>query len=55
MYRERRIHIFFFTFRQLWQLVKQVEETPADQRQPPVGLLTTECRTTWGPVSIKLY
>lgn len=39
--------------RQLRHVVRQVESTPVEQRQAPVGLLTTEHRDTWGPVSIK--
>lgn len=37
--------------RQLRQVVQQVEETPIEKRQPAIGLLTTEHRDTWGPVS----
>ncbi|KAI9340621.1 acyltransferase ChoActase/COT/CPT [Pilaira anomala] len=40
--------------RQLWQVVQQVEETPVEQRQPSVGLLTTEHRDTWGPIRDKM-
>lgn len=43
----------FICIRQLRHVVQQVESTPVEQRQAPVGLLTTEHRDTWGPVSIK--
>lgn len=33
-------------------MVDQVENTPAEQRQAAVGVLTTEHRDTWGPVGI---
>lgn len=36
---------------QLRSVVQQVEETPLQERQAPVGILTTEHRDTWGPVS----
>jgi carnitine O-acetyltransferase len=36
---------------QLRNVVDQVEQTPIEQRQAAVGLLTTEHRDTWGPVS----
>jgi carnitine O-acetyltransferase len=29
-------------------VVEQVDNTPAEQRQAPVGVLTTEHRDTWG-------
>ncbi|KAG1179484.1 hypothetical protein G6F70_001138 [Rhizopus microsporus] len=35
---------------QLRQVVQQVEQTPVEQRQAAVGLLTTEHRDTWGPI-----
>ncbi|KAI8976791.1 hypothetical protein BDB01DRAFT_844408 [Pilobolus umbonatus] len=35
---------------QLRNVIKQVDETPLDRRQPPVGLLTTEHRDIWGPL-----
>ena len=46
---------FFFLGRQLRQVVQQVEQTPVEQRQAAVGLLTTEHRVTWGPVSRVLW
>ncbi|CAO3623491.1 unnamed protein product [Mucor hiemalis] len=36
--------------KQLRNVVQQVESTPVEQRQPAVGLLTTEHRDTWGPI-----
>lgn len=45
----------FFLGRQLRQVVQQVEQTPVEQRQAAVGLLTTEHRDTWGPVSRVLW
>ncbi|RCH98378.1 hypothetical protein CU098_007392 [Rhizopus stolonifer] len=35
---------------QLRNVIDQVEQTPAEQRQAPVGLLTTEHRDIWGPI-----
>ncbi|GAA5809971.1 hypothetical protein MFLAVUS_003386 [Mucor flavus] len=35
---------------QLRQVVEQVDQTPIEQRQPAVGVLTTEHRDTWGPI-----
>lgn len=35
--------------------MQQVEQTPVEQRQAAVGLLTTEHRDTWGPVSRVLW
>ncbi|EPB92823.1 hypothetical protein HMPREF1544_00262 [Mucor circinelloides 1006PhL] len=35
---------------QLRSVVDQVENTPVEQRQAAVGLLTTEHRDTWGPI-----
>ncbi|KAG1052324.1 hypothetical protein G6F43_005523 [Rhizopus delemar] len=35
---------------QLRQVVQQVDSMSPEQRQPPVGLLTTEHRDTWGPI-----
>lgn len=35
--------------------MQQVEQTPVEQRQAAVGLLTTEHRDTWGPVSHVLW
>lgn len=32
--------------------MEQVDQTPIEQRQPAVGVLTTEHRDTWGPVSL---
>lgn len=40
-------------YSQLRNVVDQVENTPVEQRQAPVGLLTTEHRDTWGPVSFR--
>ena len=39
--------------KQLRHVVQQVESTPQEQRQPAVGVLTTEHRDTWGPVSCR--
>lgn len=37
-------------YRQLRSVVQQVENTPKEKLQAPVGILTTEHRDTWGPV-----
>jgi carnitine O-acetyltransferase len=39
----------------LRNVVQQVESTPVEQRQPAVGVLTSEHRDTWGPVRMMLY
>ncbi|KAI8968023.1 acyltransferase ChoActase/COT/CPT [Mycotypha africana] len=39
---------------QLQSVINQVDKTPLEQRQPPVGLLTTEHRDTWGSIRQQL-